>query len=254
MQDRLTTQPPEAPRAAGAPSGMAVRSLAREVVERLSRAHSGQLSPEAVEDGEVARFCAALTGSDPDLAERLARAALSEGRSFDALCETRFAPAARRLGTLWEADALSFAEVTLAANRLFGLLRALAHRPTPRADSPFAVFAAPPGEAHVLGVTMAAERARGLGWEVLLVVGTDHDSAVARITAARPDVVGLSLSGRRSLLPLTRLVVALRVTVPTCPIVLSGPGVPEVNEPLPGVDVMTPGFDAAMAAMARLAG
>jgi methanogenic corrinoid protein MtbC1 len=254
MQDSVPVDRQDAFRAAGAPSGAAVRSLAREVVERLSRAHAGQLSPEAAEAEEAVLFCAALTGHDPDLAERLAREALAAGLSFDALCETRFAPAARRLGTLWEADALSFAEVTLAANRIFGLLRALAHRPAPRADSPFAVFAAPPGEAHVLGVTMAAERARGLGWEVLLVVGSDHDTTVARIAQAAPDVIGLSLSGPRSLLPLTRLAVALRVTVPASPIVLCGPGVAVVQEPLPGVDVMSADFGEAMAAMARLAG
>lgn len=253
MQDRLTSDTTDQFSHAGVPSGAAVRSLAREVVERLSRAHAGPHSTEAAEAGDVASFCSALIGSDPDLPERLARDAMTAGLSFDALCETRFAPAARRLGTLWEADALSFAEVTLAANRLFGLLRTLAHRPPPRADSPFAVFAAPPGEAHVLGVTMAAERARGLGWEVLLVVGLDHDTTVGRIRDAAPDVVGLSLSGPRALLPLTRLIVALRVTVPTCPIVLCGPGVALVQEPLPGVDVMTSDFEAAMDAMARLA-
>jgi MerR family transcriptional regulator, light-induced transcriptional regulator len=208
----------------------------------------------AAEAEAISLFCAALTGPDPDAPERLARDALAAGLSFDALCETRLAPAARELGTLWETDALSFADVTLAANRLFGLLRVLAHRQAPRADSPFAVFAAPPGEAHVLGVTMAAERARGQGWEVMLVVGDDHDTAVSRIAEARPDVIGLSLSGPRSLLPLGRLAVALRVTVPACPIVLSGPGVAVLREPLPGVDAMTHDFEAAMAAMARLAG
>ena len=254
MQDRVSADSQDAAQAPGVPSGAAVRSLAREVVERLSRAHAAELSPEAAEAEEVRLFCRALTGHDPDLAERLAREAMTAGLTFDLLCETRFAPAARRLGTLWEEDALSFAEVTLAANRLFGLLRALAHRPAPRSDSPFAVFAAPPGEAHVLGVTMAAERARGQGWEVLLIVGSDHDTALARIAAAKPDVIGLSLSSPRSLLPLTRLVVALRVTVPACPIVVCGPGAGLLQEPLPGVDVLTPDFETAMAAMRRFAG
>ena len=245
-----------AAQALGSPSGSAVRSLAREVVQRLSRAHSDapQAAVAEAPPDELDLFCTALTGQDDALAERLARESLEGGMTFDALCETRFAPAARQLGELWETDALSFAEVTLAANRLFGLLRALAHRPAPRADAPFAVFAAPPGEEHVLGVTMAAERARGQGWEVMLVVGADHDTAVSRIAGAHPDVIGLSLSGPRALLPLTRLVVALRVTAPACPIVLCGPGVAVLREPLPGVDVMTDDFAAAMAAMARLIG
>ena len=212
---------------------LAVRSLAREVVLRLSRS-IGDLPPgfaEAAEGDEVARLCAALTGPDGDAGVALARAALDTGMSFDDLCESRLAPAARRLGTLWETDQLSFADVSIAASRIFGILRTLAHRPVSRADAPFAVFAAPPGEEHALGVSMAAERARGAGWEVMLLVGIAHDPLVARIADAAPDVIGLTLSSRRSLLPLTRLVVALRIAAPASPIVVCGPGVAEISQP-----------------------
>lgn len=240
----------------GAPSGAAVRSLAREVVQRLSRAHSGGARDAASEvlPDEIDLLCAALTGTDEALAEGLAREALEAGVSFDTLCETRLAPAARRLGAMWEEDRLSFADVSLAANRLFGLLRTLAHRPAPRTDARFAVFAAPPGEEHVLGVSMAAERARGLGWDVALLVGLGHDALVARIAEMIPDVIGLSLASERSLLPLTRLVVALRVVAPAAPVVVCGPGVAGVTGPIVGVDAMAPDFDGAMAALARLAG
>jgi MerR family transcriptional regulator, light-induced transcriptional regulator len=236
------------------PSDQAVKSLAKEVVLRLSRnaAGKGALLAAASDEAEVVRICTALTGPDADLAGAIARAALDGGMSFDDLCEMRLAPAARRLGTLWEEDELSFAEVTLAANRLFGVLRSLAHRPIPRADSRFAIFAAVPGEEHVLGVTMAAERARGAGWDVALCLGMPHDRLVARITDAAPDVIGLSLSSQRTLLPLTRLIVALRIAVPASPIVVCGPGVTELNEPIVGADAIAEDFDLAMAAMSRL--
>jgi MerR family transcriptional regulator, light-induced transcriptional regulator len=232
----------------------AVQSLAREVVKRLSRNAFTDPLGAADAAAEVARYCAALLGTDTDEASALARDALAGGMSFDALCELRLAPAARRLGTLWEEDRLSFAEVALAANRLFAVLRSLAHRPTPRADTRFAVFSVPPGEEHVLGVTMAAERARGAGWDVALILGLPHDALVARIADTGPDVIGLSLSSPRGLLPLTRLVVALRVAAPAAPIVVSGPGVAHLQEPLPGVDVMTPDYNVAMSALSRLAG
>jgi methanogenic corrinoid protein MtbC1 len=242
--------------APGAPSGTAVRSLAREVVQRLSRAHSNGAQAAVAEapPDELDLFCTALTGQDDALAERLAREAFEGGLSFDALCETRLAPAARRLGTMWEEDRLSFADVSLAANRLFGLLRTLAHRPTPLMDARFAVFAAPPGEEHVLGVSMAAERARGAGWDVALLVGLGHDALVARISGMTPDVIGLALASERALLPLTRLVVALRVVVPAAPVVVCGPGVARVAGPIVGVDAMASDFDQAMAALAPLAG
>jgi methanogenic corrinoid protein MtbC1 len=238
---------------AGVPSGMAVRSLAREVVERLSRAHAMEPPPDEPDavPREVMLLCAALTGPDEERALKLARDALEAEMSFDRLCETRLAPAARYLGHLWEEDALSFTDVSLAANRLFGILRTLAHRPLARTDAPFAVFAAVPGEEHVLGVTMAAERARGAGWEVALLIGLSHDALVTRIADLAPDVIGLSLSGPRSVLPLTRLVVALRVAVPTAPIVVSGPGVESIGEPVVGVDAMATDFSSAMAALAQ---
>jgi methanogenic corrinoid protein MtbC1 len=225
-------------------------------VLRLAGAHAAleQIDASGVLRDEVVRLCDALTGPDDALPGRLAREALEAGLSFDTLCETHLAPAARRLGTLWEADELSFADVTLAANRLFGLLRSVAHRPAPRPDALFAVFAAVPGEEHVLGVTMAAERARGAGWDVALLVGLGHDALVARIVGLAPDVIGLSLSSSRALLPLTRLVIALRVAVPAAPVVVSGPGVAMIGEPIIGVDVMTEEFDAAMAALGRLRG
>lgn len=253
MKDSAQADKTNATRAAGAPSGMAVRSLAREVVERLSRAHSAETPPDDAETPprEVVLLCAALTGPDAERALAMTRQALETEMSFDRLCETRLAPAARHLGRLWETDELSFAEVAMAANRLFGILRTLAHRPAPRNDAPFAVFASVPGEEHVLGVTMAAERARGAGWEVALLVGLGHDALVSRIAEIAPDAIGLSLSGGRSLLPLTRLVLALRVAAPTSHIVVSGPGVAAIGEPLLGVDAMALDFDGAMAALAR---
>jgi methanogenic corrinoid protein MtbC1 len=237
----------------GIPSGAAVRSLAREVVDRLSRAHATNTPGDQGDvPREVMLLCAALTGPDEERALGLAREALAAEMSFDLLCETRLAPAARHLGHLWEEDALSFTDVSVAANRLFGILRTLAHRPVPRTDAPFAVFAAVPGEEHVLGVTMAAERARGAGWEVALLIGLDHEALVDRIANLSPDAIGLSLSGPRVLLPLTRLVVALRVAVPAAPVVVSGPGVAAIAEPILGVDAMTPDFDRAMAALEKI--
>lgn len=236
------------------PSDVAVRSLAREVVERLSRAHAADQTPTdpGTVPHEVILFCAALTDPDENRALGLARGALEAEMSFDVLCETRLAPAARYLGHLWEEDALSFADVSLAANRLFGVLRTLAHRPVPRTDAPFAVFAAVPGEEHVLGVTMAADRARGHGWEVALLVGLQHDALVERIANLAPDAIGLSLSGARTLLPLSRLVFALRVAVPTVPIIVSGPGVALIGEPIVGVDALATDFDGAMAALEKV--
>ena len=98
---------------------------------------------------------------------------------------------------------------------------------------------------------MAAERARGAGWAVALLVGLGHDALVARIGEVAPDAIRLSLSGGRSLLPLTRLVFALRIAAPISPIFVSRPRVAAIGEPILGVGAMALDFDGAMAALAR---
>jgi len=233
----------------------AVRFLAKEVVARLARRGGGPVDdlPQDAGNG-VDAFCTALLDPEQSRSLDLARRAVRDGIEFDRLCETRLAPAARRLGEMWEEDQLSFAEVTLAASRLFFILRALSPRPQPAADARSAVFSAPPGDEHLLGVTMAAERARAAGWHVDLVVGESHDEIIRRVAAAQPDVVGLAAGSARTLTALSRLVVALRVSVPHVPLVICGSDAGRIGDArhIVGADAVAEGFTAALAEMHRL--
>lgn len=237
--------------------GRAVQSLANEVVTRLAnRGHAAAERDAAVNDERIDDLCKALLANDAEAARTLAEEALRRGLDFDGLCETLLAPAARRLGEFWEADRLSFAEVTLAANRLFYVLRHLAPRRQSASDAIAAVFATPPDEEHVLGVTMAAERARALGWHVELVVGQAHEAIVERIVHMGPDVVGLSLGSERSTLAISKLVVALRVAVPDVPVVVCGSGTEAAGRAknIVGADGVAGRFEEAIGQMERLIG
>jgi methanogenic corrinoid protein MtbC1 len=234
--------------------GAAVRSLAEEVIARLAARDGGTVT-EAAPDPSIDEICEALIAGDGDAALGFAEAALAEGLGFGVLCETRLAPAARRLGELWEQDQLSFAEVTLAASRLFFILRTVSPGRRDAGGTRTAVFAAAPDEEHLLGVTMAAERARAIGWSVDLAIGQPHDRIVDRISHHRPDVVGLAVSGDRSILPVARLVVALRVAVPGTPIIVCGGRTDIIDKArnIVGADAVATGFDDALAKMERLA-
>lgn len=237
--------------------GRAVQSLANEVVARLANRGHESAEREAADLAQrIEALCKALLANEADAASTLAEEALQGGMDFDGLCETLLAPAARHLGELWEADRLSFAEVTLAANRLFYVLRCLAPRRQTGFDAVAAVFATPPDEEHVLGVTMAAERARALGWHVELVVGQPHDSIVDRIVQARPDVIGLSLGSERSTLAISKLVVALRVAVPDVPVIVCGSGTETAGRAknIVGADGVAGGFEEAIWQMEHLIG
>jgi len=233
----------------------AVRSLAEEVVARLARRGGGGAAESPHQPGSlIDAFCTALLDTDQTTALGLGRQAMRDGLDFDRLCEIRLAPAARRLGELWEEDELSFAEVTLATSRLFFVLRKLAPRPSVAVDARSAVFATPPGEEHLLGVTMAAERARAVGWHVDLVVGGLHDEIVDRIAAERPEVVGLSVGSDRTLAALSRLVVALRIAVPHVPVVICGSDADRIARArdIVGADAVAQGFTDALDTMDRL--
>jgi MerR family transcriptional regulator, light-induced transcriptional regulator len=118
-----------------------------------------------------------------------------------------------------------------------------------------AVLASVPGDTHTLGVTMASDLLRNKGWDIDLKVGRSHEQLVEEIEASDYTVIGLSGASRRSLLPLMRLIVALRICKPTAKIMVSGQiasGVDLVRTA--GADEVASDFAEALAAMERLAG
>jgi methanogenic corrinoid protein MtbC1 len=149
---------------------------------------------------------------------------LEAGLSIEDVCLDHLAPAARRLGELWERDRLPFTEVALASARIQAILRRLppARAMSRAVDNRGAVFAAVPGEQHTLGVIMAADLFRRNGWDVSLLVGLSHDELIARISRDDRPVIGLSCSGDHSYPALRRLLAALSPMRPDAHVLLSG--------------------------------
>jgi len=199
----------------------AVRSLAAEVVSRLAARHNGKASPEQC---DLDTLCAALTDPDPEVGRDAVTALLDKGVTREQLYLDYLAGAARRLGEWWSEDRTSFATVSIGASRIYAILRTLRAglAPDNGGDRQEALFASVPGEAHFLGVTMAADLARQAGWRITLRLGDDHDTLVRAVQDSGCRVVGLSASAGRSLTSLSRLVAALRVTCPSTSILVSG--------------------------------
>ena len=110
----------------------------------------------------------AVSGS----AEAEAYVAALQGRGADteAVYLDLLAPAARRLGELWETDALSFADVTIGVMRLHRIMGTLGsdfrgenmrERPGRRA-----LLVPAPGEQHSFGLAMVSAFFRRAGWSV----------------------------------------------------------------------------------------
>lgn len=202
--------------------------LAQSAMARLCaelRAQPGRNDAQKVlGDPCAAALAYALCDADDLAASVLVEDLLEAGLSVEDVCLDHLAPAARRLGELWDRDRLPFSEVALAGARIQAILRRMpASRVTPScAQGRGAVFAAVPGEQHTLGVMMAADLFRRNGWDVGLLVGLGHDELVSRIARDDRPVIGLSCSGDHSYPALRRLLAALARIRPDAQVLLSG--------------------------------
>lgn len=231
-------------------------ALAEEVVARVAKNLLIHLSPEIVPSSEdIDTLCHHLLAEDPRAAANFIETFRMRGYDFDRICINLLSVAAQRLGLWWEQDQVSFYRVTVAAGRIYAILRALrmgrAHTPPDMRRA--AVFAAVPGEQHTLGVTMATDLARERGWDIDLLIGLTHDELLSAVLARQPAIIGLSASGKRSLPALGRLIVALHIIVPNARILVSGQVVTTNLVPvgLTGADAAALEFEPALQELER---
>lgn len=206
----------------------ALADLARAALARLC-AQTAPMAPvtdaqTVLGDPCAAAMAYALCDPEDDAAGLLVDDLLAAGLSVEDLCHEHLAPAARRLGMLWDQDRLPFTEVAMATARIQSILRRMpTGRVLPgRAAGPGAVFAAVPGETHTLGVMMAADLFRRAGWDVGLLVGRSHDELLAHVTHDDRPIIGLSCSGDHSYPALRRLLAAIGNARPDAQVMVSG--------------------------------
>lgn len=219
----------------------AVENLARDVINRLSSEREAasnavrDIAPSTVQPAVVERFCDALCDADCGaplrfLESELAPIVTQRDDLYDCI-----AAASRRLGEKWDDDELSFLQVTIAAGKLYALVRSVrARNPSDTSGAranKSALFASVPGEQHTLGVTIAAEVFRNAGWNIDLVISRSHDELLERAALTLPPVVGFSVSNSAGLVTLARLIVALRLTLPQS--IFAVATGPDINNDMP---------------------
>lgn len=138
--------------------------------------------------------------------EEQAMSELSEmsrrGMSFEQIQIGLLATAARRLGTLWESDSVSFVDVTVAMGTLQRLMRFVALdydillAPPDRARS--ILLFPEPDAYHTFGAAMAARFFTRAGWAVDYVPDGDPATLRSIVSRRKIDVIGVSLTRRES--------------------------------------------------------
>lgn len=236
---------------------LAVANLAREVVTqlaaRLPQFATGDHVPSAE---EIDRICFALMEADHTAAARMIEHIRAEGATLERIYLSYLSAAAKRLGEMWASDQASFLEVTIGSARIYAILntmRVAIARPV-KLQRRSAVFALVPGEDHSLGVRMAADLLRDRGWDIDLHMGLSHDMLVEVLRGNETRLIGLSAGGSRTLVPLMRLIVALRISNPHARIIVGGQIVNEGVDMVGvvGADASAPDFESTLAEMERL--
>ena len=203
----------------------ALRGLVDEVVLRLLNRRKKQSDAgELIAEYDLETFCHALLARNDAGAADMIQKMLRAGASFDTIYLGYVAGSAEKLGIWWEEDRITFVQMTVAAGRILGILRALRHHFRPKRVSldRSAVFISVPGEDHVIGVTMMADMLRREGWQISLKIGMSHEDLVEELDHSGFPIIGISASTPGRLIALTQLVVALRIENPGALILVGG--------------------------------
>jgi methanogenic corrinoid protein MtbC1 len=199
------------------------RLIEAEIVPRLMLAHR---APEprgaAAEDlsrvtpagHDVAEFTRLLIEQDATTLSAYLDSLRARGMARETILLQLLAPAARRLGELWEEDLTDFTQVTVGLGRLQQLLWHLAapseDRDTHADPRRRALLTVAPGEQHTLGLFMVRDFFRRAGWTVPGGTPRSVDEIAALVRSEWFAVVGLSLACERHIGALRETVRAIR--------------------------------------------
>ena len=176
---------------------------------RLPTHGGGVITPE-----EVARFSPLPLTLQADELLIYVEEYLARGVGIDAIFVDLLAPAARRLGVLWEEDLCDFLDVTIGLWRLQEVMREIAWG-SPVITGPMrapcrALFSPMPGEQHSFGATMVHEVFVRAAWDSEVLVAPDMRQLVAKVANKSYDLVGLTLSCEVTTESLARTIKAIR--------------------------------------------
>jgi len=205
-----------------------VERLARRAIDVLAAGHKSK--PSALDHASLVSLCDTFIAPNTDAFHEAVAMMRAEGISTNGIIDHIVPAIARLMGERWFADEISFADVTIGTARLQETVRALGrhnrfddtsrqdrHRP---ADI---LMVLPRGEDHSLGLFVATDQFRRLGYKVEIVVD-QHPRTVAEIVRkGRFQMVGIAISGRRTLAPARDIVEKIRTMVTRfTPIVVGG--------------------------------
>jgi MerR family transcriptional regulator, light-induced transcriptional regulator len=194
--------------------------IADEVIPRLLAAHrhdgvdGADGSPDHVSAAEADHFAPLALELEADVLLDHVEVFLRRGVSTDTVFVELLAPAARRLGILWEDDLCDFVDVTMGLWRLQEIVRELSSRiPEGHGDptaAPRALFSVMPGDQHGFGTVVIEDVFRRGGWTTEGLIECTTPDLLDRVARASIDLVGLTVTHDDHIARLPSLILALR--------------------------------------------
>lgn len=191
-----------------------------ELIPRLLMAHAvaeGRPKPRmfrAITPDDASRFAVLpLRLEAASLLEEV-DAFIAKGATVESICLDLLAPAARKLGEMWDHDDCDFLDVTMGLWRLQEVMREVAARSPAEfgglAIPRSALFSPMPGDHHNFGTLMIEEVfARG-GWRSEALVKPERRELLDRLARQPFDLLGLTLARDCPSTALTNLIKAVR--------------------------------------------
>jgi len=199
-----------------------VRAVEGEIVPRLLLARrSATPQPTAdtgseIQDGEADQLARLLLAKEIEALAEFVDAIRHRGVGERDLYLRLLAPAARRLGDMWDRDLCDFMQVAMGLGRLHQLLQRISlMTPGPesldsRGHGRRALLATVPGETHCFGVMMVSQFFRQNGWDVFNEFPASEAELCACVRAESFAVIGLSAGSDTRLEALVAAVRAVR--------------------------------------------
>jgi len=139
---------------------------------------------------------------------------IADGASVETICLDLLAPAARKLGEMWDNDECDFLDVTMGLWRLQEVMREIAARsPAERSvlnAARSALFSAMPGDIHSFGTLMIEEVFARAGWQSEALIKPERRELLDRLAGRPFDLVGLTLARDCPSAALANLIKAMR--------------------------------------------
>lgn len=191
-----------------------------EIIPRLLMAHSGSDRPvkakrsRPISPDDASRFAMLpLRLEAASLLEEV-DAFIADGTSVETICLDLLAPAARRLGEMWESDECDFVDVTMGLWRLQEVMREIAARSpadlSGLAMPRTALFSPMPGDHHNFGTLMIEEVFSRGGWQSEALVKPERRELLDRLARQPFDLVGSTLARDCPSAALANLIKAVR--------------------------------------------